>query len=179
MNVGGSPDHSPACSRLDYATKQAYPSRTIRAYLAHAGSLPRSRNPPTKQPPPAPRFPWRQTTHVQGHPRYDKFAIVYRSAIVLHAVITATRFSDANAITNRSRPAVSSSPNATRASDGGCGPDVDAQLTAVLTDTETYYRGLNPAAKYVSCNAITFPVTAAMAWDIIGLFLPCDQTLLA
>lgn len=53
-----------------------------------------------------------------------------------------------------------------------CGPDIDSQLTAVLNDIETYYRGLNPVAKYISCNAITFPMTAAMAWDILELFLP-------
>lgn len=53
-----------------------------------------------------------------------------------------------------------------------CGPDVDTQLTAVLNDIETFYKGLSFPAKYVSCNAITFPLTAAMAWDIHELFLP-------
>jgi hypothetical protein len=44
-------------------------------------------------------------------------------------------------------------------------------LTAVLNDIETFYKGLSFPAKYISCNAITFPLTAEMAWDIHELFL--------
>ncbi len=53
-----------------------------------------------------------------------------------------------------------------------CGPNIDPQLTAVLNDIESYFNGLILPAKYLSCNAITFPVTAGMAWDILELFLP-------
>jgi hypothetical protein len=53
-----------------------------------------------------------------------------------------------------------------------CGPDIDSQLTTVLTNAETYFTGLSVPERYASCQAIMFPATAGLAWDIIELFLP-------
>jgi hypothetical protein len=53
-----------------------------------------------------------------------------------------------------------------------CGPDVDAQLTAVLTDIQQYFRGLSRWHKHRSCQQLEAPFVYSMAWDINELYLP-------
>jgi len=52
-----------------------------------------------------------------------------------------------------------------------CGPDVDAQLTAVLTHIQDYFRDLSGWHKHRSCQQLISP-GAGMAWDIEQLYLP-------
>ena len=53
-----------------------------------------------------------------------------------------------------------------------CGPDIDAQLTAVLTDIQQYFRGLSRWHKHRSCQQLEALFTYSMAWDINELYLP-------
>jgi len=53
-----------------------------------------------------------------------------------------------------------------------CGPDIDAQLTAVLTDIQQYFRGLSRWRRHRSCQQLEAPFVYSMAWDINQLYLP-------
>jgi hypothetical protein len=53
-----------------------------------------------------------------------------------------------------------------------CGPDVDAQLTAVLAEVQSYFRGLSRWHKHRSCQQLISPWGGTMAWDIEQLYLP-------
>ncbi len=75
-------------------------------------------------------------------------------------------------VEKRAGQAPAGKPPGAPASPRVCGPNIDSQLTTVLTDVETYFTGLSFPEKVASCQAITFPVTAGMAWDIIQLFKP-------
>ena len=53
-----------------------------------------------------------------------------------------------------------------------CGPDIDSQLTKVLGEMQTHFRGLGGWEKHLSCQWLITPPMAIMAWDIHELFLP-------
>ena len=105
----------PALDARPFRGDKAYSSRAIRGHLArprHHGGDPRARR--SDRPPQTPRFPRRTPTRLRRRAttaaatssnaastcfkqwralatRYDKLAIVYRAAVVLHAVVTWTQ----------------------------------------------------------------------------------------
>jgi len=53
-----------------------------------------------------------------------------------------------------------------------CGPDIDGQLTTVLTDIQQYFRGMSRWRRHRSCQQLEAPFAYSMAWDINQLYLP-------
>ena len=71
------------------------------------------------------------------------------------------------------------SPDAGRAAPGGtdagvsgvCGPNIDPQLTAVLSDIQAYFDGLDNDKKHDSCQALLTVKGVFAGWDIHQLFV--------
>lgn len=55
------------------------------------------------------------------------------------------------------------------ATNGVCGPDVTAEVTAAVANTRSTYAGWNNTDKRSACDALDSLVTGAAAWDIMEL----------